>query len=164
MNGPRKWLFSLLILTFLSGGAGGLLAERFLFTPVPDPKKPDSKWRRNSWRRKGVEPYIERLRLDEAQTEKLRGILDEKKKKIRQMFTELRPRFKEISKGARGEIRGLLRPEQLAEFEKMIKEEDERRAKYRHHHGRGSSESAGARKGREHQPGTGHPPAQKNQD
>lgn len=140
MNGSRKWLSILLVLTFFTGGVSGILAERFLFTPVSAAGKPS--WK--NWHKNRTERYRERLGLDDAQTAKLQAILDASRQEYRETWKTVRPRFGEIRKRSRAQIRGILRPEQVPAFETMIKEQDERRAKYkRRRHERSGKKDAG---------------------
>ena len=71
MNSSRKWLLLLLIFTVLTGGAGGVLADRYMFTTEPEskPLKSEQKGRKRSWwSRHGVESHVKtyskRLGLD----------------------------------------------------------------------------------------------------
>lgn len=154
MNGSRKWLSILLVLTFLTGGISGILAERFLFTSV----SAAGKSHRKNWHKNRTERYRERLGLDDAQTAKLQAILDASRQEYRETWKTVRPRFGEIRKRSRAQIRGILRPEQVPAFETMIKEQDERRAKYkRRRHERSGKKDAG-----EKNPRTAAPQEQKN--
>ena len=140
MNGSRKWLSILLVLTFFTGGVSGILAERFLFTSV----SAAGKSHRKNWRKNRTERYRERLDLDDAQTAKLQAIFDAGRKEYWEIYKAAKPRIKEIRKHSRAEIRGILRPEQVPAFETMIKEQDERRAKYkRRRHERSGKKDAG---------------------
>lgn len=155
MNGSRKWLSILLVLTFLTGGVSGILAERFLFTSV---SAADTSRGKSRHKKRTIERYLERLGLDDAQTAKLQAILDASRQEYRETWKTVRPRFGEIRKRSRAQIRGILRPEQVPAFETMIKEQDERRAKYK----RRWRERSGKKDAGEKNPRTAAPQEPKN--
>ena len=72
-----------------------------------------------------------KLNLTPDQEERLAAILEQKRGKIDALRSEMRPKFEEIRKTTRVEIRQILTPEQQTKFDKMSAEWEERAGKFR---------------------------------
>ena len=72
-----------------------------------------------------------KLSLTPDQEEHLARILEQKRGKIDALRREIRPKFEEIRKTTRVEIRQILTPEQQTKFDKMSAEWEERAGKFR---------------------------------
>jgi Spy/CpxP family protein refolding chaperone len=154
MHASRNWLSFLLLLTLVMGGIGGVLAERLLFTPVaaaPPPaegepgddqargrehdrghdKSRDRSRSRSHWRgRSRLDRYTKSLKLDEEQQTQLGAVFEASGTEYREMFESMKPKMTAVREASRERVRALLRPEQVADYEAMIKEYDDRRARW----------------------------------
>jgi len=73
--------------------------------------------------------FNSKLDLSETQKEKVKGILDSKRKKVKELRKELRPRWKTMHENTREEIRKILNPEQKEKFRALEAKMDARRKK-----------------------------------
>ncbi|HET6962976.1 MAG TPA: hypothetical protein VFJ27_10785 [Terriglobia bacterium] len=78
-----------------------------------------------------VEKYNGRLKLSPEQTQRLESILDETQQEFRHLHLAVKPRFEEIRQRMRSGIRQMLNEEQKREYEVMIREREEQKAKNR---------------------------------
>lgn len=76
-----------------------------------------------------VERFTHELDLTADQKAQVMAILDGKRGEIRSLDDEMRPRFQEIRRTIREDIRKILTPEQLAKFEDMEKKRREKHEK-----------------------------------
>ncbi len=82
-----------------------------------------------------LEEFGRRLDLTEEQSRQIEAILEEKRKKISALRAEIRPRFDEIRRAVREDIRTVLKPRQIEEFDAIQDEWEERRRKRREKRG-----------------------------
>jgi len=76
-----------------------------------------------------VEKFRTRLNLSPEQTQSLELVLDETQREFSQLHVAVRPRFEEIRQRMRLGIRQILDEEQQREYDVMIRERDEQRAR-----------------------------------
>ncbi len=114
-------LYALLI--FLSGIAVGAFGFR-LYTvktvnasTAHDPVE---------WRKRYMAEMQNRLRLDDNQTRKLNGILDETKARFDQVRHSIRPEMDRIHSEQVEKIRSMLSDTQRAEYDRMRREKEKR--------------------------------------
>ncbi|MEW6210440.1 MAG: hypothetical protein AB1631_18880 [Acidobacteriota bacterium] len=144
VNNPSRKKARLIVLAiFVIGFAAGALSmnlyERF------NSKKPENEHGRRGGPDRVITDMSNRLGLSPEQQTQIRAILDEtfgKYDEIRRQMDddpELKkymPRFDEARSQGRDKIRAALKPEQLPEYEKMVKELDERRQRQREQGGK----------------------------
>jgi Spy/CpxP family protein refolding chaperone len=73
------------------------------------------------------------LNLDEAQTAKVKAVIDRTHAEMTSSFKEARARHDKLHMEARGEIRSLLDAEQQVKFDKFVEKWDKRRRRRRKH-------------------------------
>ena len=125
---------SSLLAVFVSGAVVGAFGHRlYMVRSVysgAEVTRPAAKPSPEEFRRRYTEELRTRLQLDESQLSKLNTILDH----TRERFHQMRERSKELSKiesgkirhEQRNEIRAMLKPEQHAEYEKILQERENR--------------------------------------
>ncbi len=70
------------------------------------------------------------LKLSDSQAQQVSQVFDETSRKMRDLGQQVEPQFHAVREDARNRIRQILNPEQVAKFNEMMKQIDERR---RHH-------------------------------
>jgi hypothetical protein len=129
---PRKrraTALGLAALLFITGVAAGMAVARWV---MPERgRSGDSRW----WERRRPEAlaakYRERLDLDEAQLRSVEEILLRTWTATRKTFAPVEPEVDAIRRRGDDEIRALLRPEQRDRFDRMVVEQERRRAAMR---------------------------------
>lgn len=121
MRDLRGWIALLALTTFLAGGAAGILYARERFAPAP-PKGPFADYQRL---------FDEHFELDPERQRILAGLLRNYRddvERIRdrhtaQFLSAMEPELRERGLRYRNLIRDeLLRPEQRAEFDRLVRE------------------------------------------
>jgi hypothetical protein len=99
---------------------GGIVASRIASSAqvLPQRSKP-----------RMVENFRTRLNLSSEQTQRVDSVLDETQREFSQLHLSVKPQFEEIRQRMRSGIRQMLTEEQKREYEAMIRERDEQRAK-----------------------------------
>lgn len=96
------------------GFIAGLLLDRLFLLKYHPP------------RRSGLKEYrkeiIKRLNLTQTQQVQLDSILSWSQREFKNLSKELRPKYDSLKNALRDSIKAILNPEQIKEFEKMIKE------------------------------------------
>ena len=115
-----------LLLLFFSGVAVGMFGHR-LYTlnsvnaTSVNPKNPDE------YRRRYVAELRNRLKLTDDQVKSLQPILDETRKRYRDLHEQHRPQLKAIQEDQVRKIRALLSDDQQSEYTKMLEEREKLR-------------------------------------
>lgn len=80
--------------------------------------------------------FSRKLDLNESQKDKVRSILQEKRKRIKKLRAEMRPKWKKLRESTKDEIRAVISPEQRAKFEQLQEEMKSHRKRWgrRHKH------------------------------
>lgn len=117
-----------MLAVFLSGALVGGFAHR-LYTVRSVTADTTRKRSHAEFRQKYVREMQTRLELDEAQTQRLNQILDATRARFDAVNEKHRPEFRSIHEEQNHTIRAMLNPSQQAEFEKVLKEREERRRK-----------------------------------
>lgn len=125
MPGSKSWFFLLIALTFLAGVSAGMWGEKALLARASASASSEGQ-RSGDWRARTLAKFTERLELSAEQSRQLEAVFEAKRKDYDEVLGPVRPRLREIREASRLEIRKLLRPEQLPEFERICQEEDER--------------------------------------
>ena len=118
-----------------------------------------------------LERFAEQLDLNDEQKAKAKEILETQRQEMDKLRDETFPKFEEIKKGTREQIRALLNQEQVKEFDKLHQELESKRKRLfpgRHHHrgppghrrggklGRGKHNGGGKHSGLKHHSGRKH--------
>ena len=74
-----------------------------------------------------VERFARELDMTAEQKTQVSAILEAQRDAIRSLDAEMRPRFQEIRRSIRGEIRKILTPEQQEKFEEMERKMERKR-------------------------------------
>lgn len=74
-----------------------------------------------------VERFTDELELNAGQKAQISTLLETKRGEIRALDDEMRPRFQDIRRSIKDEIRKVLTPEQALKFEEMERKRQERR-------------------------------------
>lgn len=80
----------------------------------------------DDWRQRYVDSMRERLRMDDPQMTQLNDTLDDIRVEYRLLRQRYKPEMEKIHEVQVQRIRGFLRPDQVAEFEKMERERVEK--------------------------------------
>jgi Spy/CpxP family protein refolding chaperone len=108
-------------LVFASGGVLGWFGHSLYFvsTVKSNPRPEDV-------RKNAMTELQNRLKLSAEQVSKINSIMDETRAKFHEVRERSRPEMDAIQKNQRDAVRAILTPEQLVEYEKLIKERDDR--------------------------------------
>jgi hypothetical protein len=112
-------------LIFSAGIAAGILAERLNSAETVSAKATPTR-SNDDWRQRYVESMRTRLRMDEAQMKQLNDTLDETRVEYRVLRQSYRPQMEKIHEGQVAKILKFLRPEQIAEFQKLEREREQK--------------------------------------
>jgi Spy/CpxP family protein refolding chaperone len=85
-------------------------------------------------RKKTLAEMQSRMKLTDEQVGKINSIYDETRARVREVHEKYKPQMDAITKDQREKVRSILSPDQVSEYEKMLKERDERE---KQHGGRG---------------------------
>lgn len=111
---------ALLAVAFVAGALSGAAVERVLNADEPerverDRDRDDDDERRSSH-------VIDRIEMNDEQRSTIDGILDRRSERMRAVWREVEPQLDAITDSARVEIKDVLTPEQLAEYEQKLRE------------------------------------------
>ena len=112
-------------LIFASGAVLGVLGQK-LYTVSADNSKTPPRRDPEALRKKVVELYRDRLHLSDDQVSQLNSIMDETRARVEEIRHQNRPAYQKIHEEQDQKIRGMLNPGQQAEFDKIMKEREER--------------------------------------
>jgi hypothetical protein len=110
MQQSKNVAIAFLLGAVLVGGALGYTADRVMLRERIQRREP------------GRVSLADRLQLDAAQRAKLDSIIDDRHRRYDLIMSTVRPALDSTKKRARDEIRLILSPTQLAEFEKVLAE------------------------------------------
>jgi Spy/CpxP family protein refolding chaperone len=77
-------------------------------------------------RKKTIAEMQVRMKLTDEQVSKVTSIYDETRARVNEVHEKYKPQLDSITKDQRDKVRATLTPDQVAEYEKMLKERDER--------------------------------------
>jgi Spy/CpxP family protein refolding chaperone len=123
----------LLALTFAAGAAAGVAADRFGLLPGlaagggTDAGRDDRGHRRETT----IEKFADHLELTAAQREEIEGILEHYRAAMREMWSEVRPRYRTMVDSIQARIETVLTPEQVVEYRALVEERERRRRERR---------------------------------
>jgi len=115
-------------LVFASGVVLGAFGQRlYTASTVNAKQRPNPE----EFRKKVVNEYQSRLKLDADQMAKLNQILDETRGRMEETRQKMRPEYQKIHDDQVAKIREILTPDQQVEYDKMRKERDQRQKQSR---------------------------------
>jgi Spy/CpxP family protein refolding chaperone len=77
-------------------------------------------------RKKTIADMQARMKLTDEQVASITSIYDETRARVNEVHEKYRPQMDAITKDQRDKVRTVLSPDQVGEYEKMLKERDER--------------------------------------
>ena len=111
-------LVALLLVAF--GFVSGLLAERYFSTQVVNARTAED------FRHSYTAEMKEKLHLSPSQVAQLEVILDETKARYKAVRDEYRPAMLKIKDEQISRVKGILRPEQVPGYERLVAEREQR--------------------------------------
>ena len=147
MARSRGRVVLLLLLTFAAGTAAGIAADRLRWIPgeatageaPPEDAEPREaerdRDRDDRGRGKGnttIERFADELGLTPQQRSEIEEILEDHRSRVKQMWAEIRPRYRALMDTARTRIEAVLTPEQVEQYRALLErrygnDDDERR-------------------------------------
>jgi Spy/CpxP family protein refolding chaperone len=118
-------------LVFASGAVLGVLGHRLymassvsanLLPVVTAPGKSNPE----EYRKKALAEYKSRLKLTDDQVVKFNSLMDETRARVGEIRKQMHPAYEKIHQEQTDKVRAMLSPEQRAEYDRMLKERDER--------------------------------------
>jgi len=76
-------------------------------------------------RKKTLAEMQNRMKLSDEQVSKINSIYDETRARVHEVHEKYKPQMDAITKDQRDKVRSILSPDQVSEYEKMLKERDE---------------------------------------
>ena len=122
-------------LVFASGTVLGVFGERLHNATVVNGDKPRKS--PEDFRKEMVAEWQKRLTLNDEQVTKLNIILDDTRSQFHEAKKKMDPEMQAIRHGQQDKIRAMLKPEQRAEYEKMLQEREKREKENHGHRGGG---------------------------
>src|SRR5579864_7499126 len=111
---------------FLSGLVLGAFGERlYTASTVVAKQRPNPE----ELRRRIIAEYQSRLKLSPEQVTQVNSIMDETRARMEETRKGMRPAYQKIHEEQVAKIRGILNPDQQAEYDKLRKEREEQRQK-----------------------------------
>ena len=123
VSGPKVALY--LGLIFSGGVASGILGH-VLYSAETVSAKAITARNNDDWRQRFVDSMRTRLNLDESQMKQLNDTLDETRVEYRLLRQRYKPEMENIHHGQVAKIKRFLKPDQIAGFEKMEREREEK--------------------------------------
>jgi hypothetical protein len=114
-------------LVFLSGAALGVFSDHLYTTKTVLAKTVAARNDPNEFRRKYIDDMRTRLKMDPAQIATLSQILDETDVQMHDLHQKYRPEMTSIHNAQVDRVKGILKSEQVAEYQKMLDEREARR-------------------------------------
>jgi hypothetical protein len=108
-------------LIFVSGVVLGVFGHSLYAVTVVNSKSPKPE----DVRKKRLAEMQSRMKLSDDQVAKINSIYDETRARFHEVRHRMDPEMEKIGKEQREKVRSVLSPDQQAEYEKMLKEQDE---------------------------------------
>jgi Spy/CpxP family protein refolding chaperone len=118
-------------LVFVCGAVLGAFGQRlYTASKTASMQRPNPE----EYRKQAITEFQSRLNLDDNQVAQLNMIMDETKARVMETRRQMHPAYQKIHEEQNQKFRQILRPEQQLEFDKFLKEREERN---KQHGGRG---------------------------
>jgi Spy/CpxP family protein refolding chaperone len=124
MNFSRAAIAAYVGLIFASGAVLGFYGNR-LYIASQDSGKPGPRANPEEYRKKLLDMFRDRLHVTDDQVTKLNAIMDETRSRVEETRRQMKPAYQKIHEEQDQKIRAILTPDQLTEFDKILKERQE---------------------------------------
>jgi hypothetical protein len=123
MKFSRTSIILYFALVFACGGVLGVFGQRLYSASTVV-----SANRRNpeEFRKKALEEYKRRLSLSDDQVVKMNSLMDETRARVNEARRQMLPQYEKIHQEQTDKVRQMLKPEQREEYDRMLKEREER--------------------------------------
>jgi Spy/CpxP family protein refolding chaperone len=111
-------------LVFVCGAVLGVFGQRLYSasTVISATNRPKPE----ELRKKALAEYQSRLKLTDDQVSKMNGLMDETRARVGEVRKSMHPQYERIHQEQTEKVRAILSPEQRAEYDRMLKEREER--------------------------------------
>lgn len=128
MRFSRAAIAAYVALIFVSGAVLGVFGQRLyeasrVANQPPAGRRPDPEVAR----KRIVDMYHDRLHLTDQQMTQLNAIMDEARQRVEDTRHKMGPEYQKIREEQNAKFRQILTPDQQVEFDKILKEREERR-------------------------------------
>lgn len=113
-------------LIFASGVVLGVFGHSLYAVTVVKSSPNSPRLRPEEVRKKTLVEMQSRMKLTNEQVSQINSIYDESRIRANEIHEKYRPQMDAITKEQREKVRAILSPDQITEYEKMLKERDER--------------------------------------
>lgn len=127
MPGSRGRVALLLVLTFAAGVAAGAAADRLGLFPGParaDVASVERDRHGHGPGRTTIERFADELELTAEQRSEIEGILERHRDSMREIWHEVRPRYRALVDSVRNEIEGVLTTEQVEAYRALLEKRE----------------------------------------
>jgi Spy/CpxP family protein refolding chaperone len=121
-------------LIFACGVVLGVFGHSLYAVTIVKSSQPTHRPTPEEVRKKTLAEMQARMKLTDEQVSKINSIYDETRARVNEVHEKYKPQMDAITKDQRDKVRTILSPDQVGEYEKMLKERDERE---KQHVGRG---------------------------
>jgi Spy/CpxP family protein refolding chaperone len=123
MKFSRTAIFLYLGLVFVCGAVLGVFGQRlYSASPVLSNRRPNPE----ELRKKALAEYQSRLKLTDDQVLKFNSLMDETRARVGEIRKQMHPAYEKVHQEQTEKVRAMLSPEQRAEYDRMLKEREER--------------------------------------
>lgn len=122
-----RWTIALYVgLIFVSGVVLGVFGHSLYAVTVVKSGQPPRRPTPEEVRKKTLAEMQARMKLTDEQVSRINSIYDETRARVSEVHEKYRPQMDAITKDQRDKVRSILSADQVSEYEKMLKERDER--------------------------------------
>lgn len=122
MKFSRTSIILYFVLVFACGGVLGVFGQRLYSASTVSANRP----RPEEFRKKALAEYQTRLKLSDEQVLKFNALMDETRARVGEVRKQMHPQYEKIHQEQTEKVRAILTPEQSAEYDRMLKEREER--------------------------------------
>jgi Spy/CpxP family protein refolding chaperone len=112
-------------LVFASGAVLGMFGQR-LYDAAPVLSNKERRPNPEELRKKTLAEYQSRLKLTDDQVSKFNALMDETRARVNEIRKQMHPAYEKVHQEQSEKVRAILTPDQEIEYQKMIKEREER--------------------------------------
>ena len=112
-------------LVFASGAVLGMFGQR-LYDAAPVLSNKERRPNPEELRKKTLAEYQSRLKLTDDQVSKFNALMDETRARVNEIRKLMHPAYEKVHQEQSEKVRAILTPDQEIEYQKMIKEREER--------------------------------------
>jgi periplasmic protein CpxP/Spy len=129
MKFSRTAIILYVALVFVCGGVLGALGHKVYTSSVSANFAAPVKENRpnpEEYRKKALAEYKTRLKLTDEQVSKMNGLMDETRARVGEIRKQMHPAYEKVHQEQTEKVRAMLSPEQRTEYDRMLKEREER--------------------------------------